>query len=99
MKLFLDDIRQPPDDTWTVARSYEEGMSLVQQYGFPAEVSFDHDLGTGPTGMNFAHYLIALDLDDNTMPSNFKYTVHSANPIGAKNIEALLDQYIQWKRG
>lgn len=97
MKLFLDDLRNPPTLTWCVARSYEEAVTLVQKHGFPEHVSFDHDLGDGPTGMDFAHYLIAIDLDHGIMPKNFTYTVHSANPIGAENIATLLDRYIRWK--
>src|ERR1044071_4353893 len=98
MKLFLDDLLDPPNGlSWWIARSYEEAVTLVQKHGFPEHVSFDHDLGDGPTGMDFAHYMIEIDLDHGIMPKNFTYTVHSANPIGEKNIEALLDGYIRWK--
>jgi hypothetical protein len=38
-----------------------------------------------------------LDLDAGTMPVNFQFQVHSANPIGRQNIEGLLDGYIRWK--
>src|SRR4051812_24062717 len=97
MKLFLDDIRDPPNDTWTVARSYREAVELVQHQGFPETVSFDHDLGDGPTGMDFAHWLVAFDLDHNVMPDKFTFQVHSANPVGRDNIVGLLDQYIRWR--
>lgn len=44
-KLFLDDERYPVDGTWIIARSYEDAVWCVESYGFPAMVSFDHDLG------------------------------------------------------
>lgn len=99
MKLFLDDLRFPLKPTWTIARSYDEAVRLVEQYGFPSKVSFDHDLGDGPTGCDFAHYLINLDLDKGLMPEHFSFRVHSANPIGAANIEGLLSGYLRWKFG
>lgn len=58
-KLFLDDVRQKPDDSWTQAWTAEEGQELILKYGIPNEASFDHDLGytvpdelkkTGPVG-------------------------------------------------
>ena len=51
--LFLDDNRHPKDVTWielplvewTVVRSYKEFVKTVEEFGIPATVSFDHDLG------------------------------------------------------
>ena len=100
MKLFLDDIRNPPDCSWVVARSYNEAIALVEQHGFPQEVSFDHDLGLVDcplTGFSFAKYLVNLDIDTATMPENFFFTVHSANPVGAANILGLLEGYGKFK--
>lgn len=96
MKLFIDDIRDPPDESWTIARSYEEAVRLVA-VEFPEMVSFDHDLGSGPTGYDFAHHLVDRDLDNAAMPINFTFTVHSANPVGANNITGLLNRYLKWK--
>jgi hypothetical protein len=98
MHLFLDDNRIPPDLTWYLARSYDEAVRIVQKHGFPDHVSFDHDLGDGPSGMDFAHWLVEIDLDHDIMPVNFTFSVHSANPVGKANIEGLLNGYIGWKR-
>lgn len=110
MKLFLDDIRQSPDDTWTIARSYDTAVSIVESHGFPDIVSFDHDLGDDEkTGATFARFLVDLDLDKGVMPgrapseplavmpAGFAYMVHSANPVGRDNIVGLLDRYMRWK--
>lgn len=43
MKLYLDDVRSPPDDSWTVARTAKEARSIL--LAGPVEMaSLDHDL-------------------------------------------------------
>ncbi len=101
-KLFLDDVRDPPDETWMLARSYSEAVALVEQHGFPTCCAFDHDLGKAPiledkTGLDFAHYLIELDLDTGTMPDDFTFSVHSANPVGRDDIVHLLERYLRFR--
>lgn len=102
-KLYLDDIRTPPDDSWVVARSYNQAVKIFEDIGAPAEVSFDHDLGViegtvipDKTGYDFAHFLVEKDLDTGCLPKNFKYSIHSANPIGRENIEKLFSSYFKF---
>ena len=45
MKLYLDDVRDLPDDSFTLVRSYEEAVLFVKDNGIPPFISFDHDLG------------------------------------------------------
>ena len=102
-KLFLDDIRDPSwvyctadTDQWIVCRSYAAAVEQLTLLGFPMFVSFDHDLGTDShSGFDFAKLLIEHDLDHNSMPENFGYSVHSANPVGAANIHGLMSSYIK----
>lgn len=104
IKLFLDDVREvrdvyPDDDPagWMVCRSARTAQEAVSR-AWPDHVSFDHDLGDGvPTGMDFAKWLIELDLDTGGMPAGFTFRVHSANPPGAANIRGLLDGYLARK--
>lgn len=104
-KLFLDDVRNPswvhngnPDD-WIVCRSMEQAVNVVNNLGWPSMISFDHDLGYQvPTGMDFAKWLVNLDLDGFCMPDDFQFHVHSANPTGAANIKGLLDNYMATKK-
>jgi hypothetical protein len=46
-KLYLDDIRKPPDDTWIVVRNFNDFCKHIETHGLPDVVSFDHDLGHG----------------------------------------------------
>ncbi|HEY6437610.1 MAG TPA: cyclic-phosphate processing receiver domain-containing protein, partial [Ignavibacteriaceae bacterium] len=53
----------------------------------------------GKTGYDFAKWLVDFDLDTDTMPEDFKFTIHSKNPIGSENIRKLLEGYIRDKNG
>jgi hypothetical protein len=104
--LFLDDERIPKDVTWIridknapwqIVRSYQEAVDWVEQNGFPNVISLDHDLGNVYSGMDFAKWLVNYDLDTNTMPDDFTYTVHSMNPEGKRNIDRYIHDYLRVK--
>lgn len=87
-KLFLDDIRPPPDQTWVVARTAIGAVTYTKTYGAPARMSLDHDLG-GIDAPVFLRALIDLHLDGMIDLSQTEMTVHSANPAGRDNLEGL----------
>ena len=98
MKLFLDDIRDPPDDTWIVLRPAE--MSMFYFLSKHAKViSFDHDLGLGPDGKEYpngAHVLAQLEKLTHEykrhwfVHNDVELLIHSANPVGRRNMEAAI---------
>lgn len=112
-RLFLDDLRNPPDRSWVTCRSVAAAQEYIEAYGYPYLISFDHDLGmktTGvaggfiilaqevvaPTGYDFAKWLCECDLDEPWMSRlNFRYQVHSANPVGKRNIDGYLSHYFK----
>ena len=84
-KLFLDDVRDAPDASWTVVRSFDAFRDWITANGVPEVISFDHDLGFAvPTGMDCAKWIV----DQGLVLQEFR--VHSANPVGKENIERLL---------
>lgn len=103
-KLFLDDERYPIGNDWTIARNYNDAVWYVTNYGLPYHISFDHDLAYDHyvigkpheyTGYDFAKWLVNYIMDnDLTLPEGFSFFVHSQNPIGAKNIQSLMDKFI-----
>lgn len=100
-KLYLDDIRFPDDSTYIIARTVEEAQQLIQKYGVPDFISFDHDLGVDdagnllPSGYDFAKWLVEMDMDGELeLPEEFDFRVHSMNPVGAENIRAYLGNYL-----
>lgn len=104
-KLYLDDIRIPKDSTYKIARTVEEAQQLIETYGVPEHISFDHDLGVDdmdnllPNGYDFAKWLVEMDMDGMiTLPKKFTFEVHSQNPVGAENIRRYLSNYLQLKK-
>lgn len=100
---------QIPDLPWTIIRDYNNFKSLIELKGYlPEFITFDHDLAlqhyanlcnsetdyskyTEKTGYDCAKWLI-----EYCQINNFKipdYTVHSLNPVGAKNIINLLENF------
>lgn len=100
--LFLDDertIEMVDRSAWPIgmhiliARSSDDAKNIVYRCGDPAFCSFDHDLGGDDTTMEFLKWYANVHSDENTVIPSF--VVHSANPVGAKNIIAFMDS---WKR-
>lgn len=95
-KLFLDDLRPPPDHTWVVARSVAAAIHYVNTFGLPIEMSLDHDLGGEADAPALLHYLIGewLDHDKFTGLTRVKMNVHSANPVGFRNLTGLWKSFV-----
>lgn len=95
-KMFIDDERFPVDgDDSIICRGMYGFKWITDRYGFPYYISFDHDLGDGPTGYDIAKYIVSCDLDGGVLPEDFSFYVHSQNPIGKANIEGLLMNYLE----
>jgi hypothetical protein len=102
-KLFLDDERDPVGDGWVVCRSLKDAVAKCDMFGLPSFVSFDHDLGHNyiiddfeNTGMGFANWIVHVCLEGkHAMPEDFDWYVHCQNPIGAENIQKLMES---WKK-
>jgi len=98
--LFIDDIRNPKGTFDIITRSSDETEECLIRNGCPHYISFDHDLGGDDTSMRIVKFIIEMDLDmdGDWIPDDFSWNVHSANPVGAKNIEGYLTSYITQKR-
>jgi len=107
-KLFLDDLRTVDmvytnwtDEDFTIVRNFEDFRKTIIEQGLPEYISFDNDLGlddsgnVAPDGYAAAKWLVyesGLDLSD------LEFFVHSANPVAAKQIQGLLENYIKHLR-
>ncbi|MBS4102921.1 cyclic-phosphate processing receiver domain-containing protein [Tsukamurella paurometabola] len=87
MKLFVDDLRDPPDATWTVARSSAEALEILQSGARVAELSLDHDLGGDDTSRPIVLWLAEHD----RWPAVVR--VHSANPVGVEWLTGMIERY------
>jgi hypothetical protein len=98
-RLFLDDQRDPPADggNWIIVRSYTEAIDTLEAIGMPYFITFDHDLGEEKTGFDITKWIVNrdIDLEGKFIPVDFRFYVHSQNPIGASNINNYLANYLK----
>jgi len=111
MKLWVDDIRNAPDDTWTVARTVLSAIRAISKFDF-AEISLDHDIShqvavgalsrpypCEETFESVAHYIVAV-YGYAPGAKRPKIIVHSSNVVGSEKIMDILkhaDLEIEYK--
>lgn len=86
MKIFLDDIRKPPDESWTLCKWPDEVIALLLT-GKVTHLSLDHDLGNDDFGTGND---VVIWLEEQVYFNRLRppiITVHSANPVGRKKME------------
>lgn len=95
-RLYVDDTRPTPAG-WDIAIDYFEAIKKLQTIEYD-EVSLDHDLASydennrEKTGYDIVWFLVNRKMDGLYVPSKVK--VHSANIIGSKNMQNLVDKYL-----
>lgn len=109
IKLWHDDIREPPDDTWLWARDNADAMVVLGSEINVDILSMDHDLGGSIIPLD---QLRAMELDPDYMKFDGDETgvelaefigrhdlfpeqiiIHSMNPVGAGNILAAFQKW------
>lgn len=105
--LFLDDERWPkdvtwiqiPDVQWDIVRTQADFEYYINELGIPDHISFDNDLGDGMgEGIFCAQWMVDQVLDGRLdWNPEFRYTVHSKNPVAADRIRGLLDNFIKFQ--
>ena len=95
-KLYVDDERDTPAG-WDRAYNVWEALFKLDILEYH-EVSLDHDLssfiGTYKelTGLDIVNWLVQRKIEGKYVPPIVK--VHSANPVGKKAMQDLIDQYL-----
>lgn len=93
-----------PHKNIVICRSMDDAVWAVRQRGLPTFISFDHDLAHEhygkdegeKTGYTFAKWFCDHVMDNELeMPRGFAYFVHSMNPVGAKNIQTYMDNFLK----
>lgn len=85
MKLWLDDVRAPPDDSWTWAVSAKQAIDIMLAQ-WPSHVSLDHDLGDYEVDGNVVAIWITAAILARARPP-LTWACHSMNPVGKARIE------------
>jgi len=87
MRLWVDDERPAPDDSWRVCKTSKEAADflldhVIRRGQWLEEVSLDHDLGGDDTGMKVLNWMINEDVWPETL------TIHTSNPPARKQMLA-----------
>lgn len=90
MKLWVDDLRTPPEG-WEWAKTVDEAISLLTA-NTVTHMSLDHDLGGEGMGATETSRPIVLWLCENDRwPVHI--TIHSWNPVGAEWLKGMCERY------
>lgn len=101
LRLFIDDIREAPEG-WTLVTTVTEAIKFINRYQYEIDaISIDHDISYPVTvnGLSRPYpspetfQAVALYIDSvysSHMEDAPIITIHSANPVGAKQIDEIL---------
>ena len=96
------------NEDWAIVRDYHQFVNYITKFGLPDFISFDHDLSyehyleenqsdieygslIEKTGYDASKWLVNYcEENDLYLPD---FYVHSANPVGKKNIECYLENF------
>lgn len=85
MRLWIDDLRDPPDG-WAWAKTSREAIDTLSGGGV-TEISLDHDLGGDDTSRTVVLWMCERD----EWPAVVR--VHSANPVGVEWLTGMVERY------
>lgn len=89
IKLWIDDVRPAPDESWVWAKTEQEAYNIWSE-GNVVEISFDHDLGQGSDTRRIATSILGMAYHGQRMPP--RWYVHSANPAGREYLVGTLEK-------
>jgi hypothetical protein len=91
MKIWVDDIRTPPDDSWYWLLTSSKAIAVLmarRTVGLPVEVmSLDHDLG----GLDTTRPVVLWCCENDFWPDEVR--VHTANPVGCEWLTGMIERY------
>lgn len=102
MKLFVDDIRNAPNDTWLLARTIGAALTAIDQFEFDT-VSLDHDISHQvtvgsvsrpyPCAETFSVVCTYLGVVSRDREKKPEVIIHTANPVGANILVNICEKY------
>ncbi len=96
MKLFVDSVRDAPNDEWVVARSSVHAIRLIRMFGLPDVINFEYILGDGDTSMPIVDWLIGQILQGEIrVPPTFVFYVNT-DVDGAETLEKKFGNFLNF---
>lgn len=91
VKIWVDDIRTPPDDGWWWCKTSREALWYLNKMraanGIIELMSLDHDLG----GDDTTRPIVLWMCENEFWPDEVR--AHSMNPIGQEWLEGMIERY------
>jgi hypothetical protein len=100
MKIWVDDIRTPPDPTWRWCKSSMQTIITLTNYKILVSqgraqnievMSLDHDLGMVGDTDDTSRYIVLWMCNHDFWPDEVR--IHSANPVGVEWLEGMISRY------
>ena len=96
MKLWIDDMRRPPDTSWLWCRTVNGAKSAIRTYESNMRddtitIDLDHDAGEYAAFGGGDHIKILNWLEDEgIVDTGYFFHIHSQNPVGIENMRHII---------
>lgn len=97
MKLFIDDMRRPPDTSWLWCRTVNGAKSAIRTYESNMRddtimIDLDHDAGDyAKDGGDHIEILNWLEREG-IVDTGYFFHIHSQNVVGVQNMRAIIER-------
>ena len=97
MKLWVDDLRQPPSDEWLWAVSVDQSKLAIKVYEKNMHddtilIDLDHDAGDyAKFGGDFIRLLDWLE-QEGIVDTGYFFCLHTMNPVGRENMRRIIQK-------
>lgn len=93
MKIWIDDVRVPPDDSWLWCKTVNETIGVISKLLYGRididVISIDHD--AGDYAYDGGDYIKVLDwLEENGYKQPTHFHIHSMNPVGVYKMRSII---------
>ena len=97
LRLWIDDMRQPPSMEWLWVRSVDGARSVIETYERRLDIdeviiSLDHDAGDyANQGGDYIKFLDWLEMRG-IVDTGYFFHLHTQNPVGRDNMRAIIQK-------
>lgn len=101
IKLWIDDVRQPPSDDWVWIKTVKMAKTVIWHYEHQYQddtitIDLDHDAGDfAKDGGDYVEILNWLE-SEGIVDTGYFFHIHSMNPVGVQNMRAII-QHNGWR--
>lgn len=97
MRLWVDDIREPPSDDWLWCHTVKDAKAMIHWYEHQYRddtiyIDLDHDAGIyASQGGDYIKLLDWLE-EQGIVDTGYFFHIHSFNPVGVENMRRIIQK-------